>query len=268
LNAGGGRRGSRPPAWRPRRPARAGAGPDVFVVGGKRAVTEAVRSGLARRVLVVAGSRETEGLRALADAARRAGVAPETVGPEEIDGLGLFDHQGVAAFVTAPKELDDRSFTSSTFDPEAVVVILDGIVDPQNFGACARSAEAAGAAMLVTRKRRAAPLSAAAVRASAGALLHVPVARIANLSRALERLSERGFFVVGLDHRSPDSIHDAPVPPRPMALVVGAEEAGISRLVLEGCDQVVSIPMAGRTASLNVSAALAVGLFGFVFRPP
>lgn len=263
--SGPGRR--RPPAWRPKRPAGPGGGPDIFVVGGKRAVTEAIRSGRARRVVVVSGSRETAGLRVLIDASRQAGLSPEMVGREQLDGLGLLDHQGVAAFVAAPKQLDDRAFAASTFEPDAVVVVLDGILDPQNFGAVARSAEAAGVAMLVTRKRRAAPLSAGAVRASAGALLHVRVARVANLSRALEQLKEKGFFVVGLDHRASVGIHEAAVPPRPLALVVGAEEEGISRLVLEGCDQLVSIPLAGRTASLNASAALAVGLFGFALRP-
>jgi 23S rRNA (guanosine2251-2'-O)-methyltransferase len=241
--------------------------PGSFIVGGRRAVAEAVRSGRTHRLLVATGPRETEGLRSVMDAARRAGLIPETVSLEEIERFGLADHQGVIAFVEPPRELDDRAFAATTFDPDALVVVLDGIVDPQNFGACARSAEAAGAAMTVIRKRRSAPLSAGAVRASAGALLHVPVARVANLSRALESLKERGFFAVGLDHRAPSNIHDVPVPPRPLALVVGSEEGGISRLVRERCDQVVSIPMAGRTASLNASAALAVGLFGFALRP-
>jgi 23S rRNA (guanosine2251-2'-O)-methyltransferase len=153
------------------------------------------------------------------------------------------------------------------FDPQALVVVLDGITDPQNFGASARTAEAAGASLLVARKRRAAPLTAAAVRASAGALLHLPVARVANLTRAVERLKDRGFSVVGLDHRASTSIHDEEPPPRPLALVVGAEGEGISRLVRESCDFLVSIPMAGRTGSLNAAAALAVGLFGYAVRP-
>jgi 23S rRNA (guanosine2251-2'-O)-methyltransferase len=216
---------------------------------------------------VVAGPRETEGLRSVIEAARQAGLSPETVTIEEIERFGVADHQGVITFVEPPRELDDRAFAATAFETDALVVVLDGIVDPQNFGACARSAEAAGAAMLITRKRRAAPLSAGAVRASAGALLHVPVARVANLSRALDSLKEQRFFVVGLDQTAQSGIHEVPVPPRPLALVVGAEESGISRLVQEGCDQLVSITMAGRTASLNASAALAVGLFGFALRP-
>jgi 23S rRNA (guanosine2251-2'-O)-methyltransferase len=256
------------PAWRPRRPVQPGAAPDLFVVGGKRAATEAIRAGRARRLLVVTDARESEGLRSLIETARQAGLVPETVNRQEMGSLGVTDHQGVVAYVVPPRELDDRRFISTAFEADAVVVVLDGVVDPQNFGACARSAEAAGVAMLVTRKRRSAPMSAGALRASAGALLHLPVARVANLSRAVEQLKDKGLFVVGLDHRAATTIHAAQVPARPLALVVGAEETGISRLVREGCDQLVSIPLSGRTASLNASAALAVGLFGFALRPP
>lgn len=202
------------------------------------------------------------------EAAAAAGLAPEHVERESIDRLGLRDHQGVAALVAPPREIDDRALAALSLDSEALVVVLDGITDPQNLGACARSAEAAGASLLVARKRRAAPLTAAAVRASAGALLHLPVARVTNLSRSLEHLRDRGFFVVGLDQGASASIHDRPQPSRPLAVVVGAEDVGLSRLVRESCDLLVAIPMVGRTGSLNASAALAVALFGYALRPP
>jgi 23S rRNA (guanosine2251-2'-O)-methyltransferase len=201
------------------------------------------------------------------DAAAAAGLPAEQVERDALDRLGLRDHQGVAALVAAPREMDDRALAALSFDPDALVVVLDGITDPQNLGACARSAEAAGASLLVARKRRAAPLSAAAVRASAGALLHLPVARVTNLSRSLELLRDRGFFVVGLDQDAPANIHDALQPSRPMVIVLGAEDVGLSRLVREGCDLLLAIPMAGRTASLNAAAALAVALFGYALRP-
>lgn len=236
-------------------------------MGGRRPVTEAIRSGRARRVLVTRGAHQTEGLRSLIDAALGAGLAVEEVEQEVVDRLGLRDHQGVAALVTAPREMDDRAVAALSFDSDALVVVLDGITDPQNLGACARSAEAAGASLLVARKRRAAPLTAAAVRASAGALLHVPAARVTNLSRTLEYLRDRGFFVIGLDQDAQANIYDAPQPSRPVAVVVGAEDAGLSRLVRESCDLLVAIPMAGRTGSLNAAAALAVALFGYVSRP-
>ncbi|HYT78193.1 MAG TPA: 23S rRNA (guanosine(2251)-2'-O)-methyltransferase RlmB [Actinomycetota bacterium] len=238
-----------------------------FAVGGRRPVAEAIRSGRATRVLIARGSRRSEGLRSVLGLAGQVGLAVEWVGPRAIESLGLRDHQGVAAIITPPRELELRGLASWVFEPDALVVVLDGIMDPQNFGACVRSAEAAGAAMLITRTRRAAPLSAAAVKASAGALLHLPVARVANISRALEDLKDRGFHVVGLDHRARSDIHEAPPPPRPLALVVGAEDVGLSRLVRESCDELIAIPMTGKTSSLNASAALAVALFGYALRP-
>lgn len=241
--------------------------PGALAIGGRRPVLEAIRAGRARRVLVAQGVHETEGLRELIETADGAGLAVERVERAALDALGLRDHQGAVAWVGLPSELDDRALGTMTFEPDALVVALDGITDPQNLGACARSAEAAGAALLVARKRRAAPLTPAAVRASAGALLHLSVARVTNMPRALEALRGRGFFAAGLDHRAEVDVHRAPIPPRPLALVVGAEDVGLSRLVRETCDVLVSIPMHGRTASLNAAAALSVGLFAYALRP-
>ena len=238
-----------------------------FAIGGRRPVLEALRSGRADRVMAARGSRETEGLRALLEEAARAGIPTEWVEARTIDALGIDHDQGVAAFVTPLPALDERRLASMSFPSDSLVVVLDGVTDPQNFGACARSAEAAGAPLLIVRRKRAAPLTAAAVNASAGALLHLPVARVANLTRALESLKDRRFTVVGLDHRATLGIHEAPPPERPLALVVGSEDVGLSRLVSESCDLLVSIQMPGRTGSLNASAALAVGLFGYALRP-
>ena len=236
----------------------------AFVIGGRRSVAEAVRAGRAERVLTAAAARSGEALREVLGLARAAGLPVERA---DLDALRLRDHQGVAALVRLPGELDERALATRAFDQDAFVVALDGVMDPQNMGAAARSAEAAGAAAMVVRRRRAAPTTPAAVRASAGALLHLPVARVANIPRALERLRDRGFFVVGLDQDAPVAMHDAGPPPRPLVLVVGSEDEGISRLVRETCDLLVAIPMRGRTASLNASAALAVGLFGYALRP-
>src|SRR5207247_8457763 len=123
--------------------------------------------------------------------------------------------------------------------------------------------EAAGAAMLVTRIRRSAGITPAAVRASAGALSHLPVARVTNLRRTIEALKGRGFTLVGLD-ASGRSFAEEPCPDGPVGLVVGAEGTGISRLVREGCDLLVALPMRGRVGSLNASAALAAALYAYV----
>jgi 23S rRNA (guanosine2251-2'-O)-methyltransferase len=240
---------------------------DVVLLGGKRAVAEAVRSGRVRRVMAAKGSRETQGLRDLVRECRRAGVTVDWMDPSALDELGVEDHQGVAGAVRLPPELGEAELMSLPLVQDDVVVVLDGITDPQNLGACARAAEAAGAVALVQRNRRAAPMSVAALRASSGALLHLQLARVANLHRLLERMKNKGVTVVGLDGRADHTIHDADRPRGPVALVVGAEDAGLSRLVRESCDLLVSIPLRGRTRSLNASAALAVALFGYAYVP-
>lgn len=240
---------------------------DPAAVGGRRAVVEAIRAGRVSDVLVAPGVRETQGLRAVADAAAAAGIDMRETDRTELDRLAA-DHQGVVARLRdddqRPRELGERDLGTFPFADEALVVVLDGITDPQNFGAAARSAEAAGASVLVTRIRRAADVTPAAVRASAGALLHVALARVANIPRALGRLQDVGFTVVGLDGDAPASIFDEPCPEGRLALVVGSEGEGMSRLVRERCDVMVALPMRGRVGSLNASASLAAALYGYV----
>lgn len=234
------------------------------VVAGRRAVTEAIRAGAAGEVLLARGARETQGLREVREAARSADVPVRRVDRVELDRLSS-DHQGVVAR-TAPvqRPLGERELAQYPFGDDDVVVVLDGITDPQNLGACARSAETAGAAMLVTRTRRSADVTPAAVRASAGALMHLPHARVANLGRALVRLQEAGFSVIGLDDAAERSVHEDPCPSGRVALVVGSEGEGMSRLVRERCDLLVRLPMHGRTASLNAAASLAAVLWSYV----
>ena len=201
------------------------------------------------------------------DAAVAAGVDITETDRRELDRLAP-DHQGVVARLRddpeRPAELGERELGSYPFDDDALVVVLDGITDPQNFGAAARSAEAAGGSMLVTRIRRAADVTPAAIRASAGALLHLPHARVANIPRALDRLQGVGFTVVGLDGDASTTIFDDSCPEGRVALVVGSEGEGMSRLVRERCDVLVSLPMRGRVGSLNASASLAAALYGYV----
>lgn len=231
-------------------------------------MAEAIRAGRAREVLVARQSRASQGLDEVLREAEGAGVPVRRVDRAALEPLETGEDQGVVALIAPPRELDERALASIELASDAVVVILDGITDPQNLGACARSAEAAGAVALVARRRRAAPVSSAAIRASAGSLFHIPLARVPNLSRAMKALKERGVFVVGLDHRAERSLLGEPAPDGPVAIVVGAEGAGISRLVREECDLLLAIPVRGRTSSLNAAAALAVGLFAYARRPP
>jgi len=195
----------------------------------------------------------------------RAHVPVSEIARDELDAMAR-DHQGIAARVNMPRILGDRDLRRLALaeDPDATLVVLDGVTDPQNLGAAARTAEAAGAAVLITRERRSAGLTGSAVRASAGALLHLSFARVTNLTRTITWLQEIGFTVVGLDEHAERSTLDEPCPDGPLALVVGSEGAGISRLVREACDLTVRLPMRGKVASLNAASALAAALFGYV----
>jgi 23S rRNA (guanosine2251-2'-O)-methyltransferase len=235
----------------------------ALALGGRRAALEAVRAGLAAEILVAGGARGTQGLRELLDAAAEAGTAVREADRSELDRLAS-DNHGVVARVRPAPELGERALAAWPFEDEALVVALDGVEDPQNLGAAARSAEAAGAAMLVTRTHRAAPVTPAAIRASAGALLHLPHARVANVARALERLKASGFTVVGLDEQAELSIYDEPAPAGRLALVLGSEGQGLGRLTRAACDLMVRLPMRGRVGSLNASASLAAALFAYV----
>jgi len=225
---------------------------------------EAVRAGVADEVLVATGTRRSPAMREVVAAARAAHVSIREVDRDELDALDA-DHRGVAARLLRPvPTLTERDLASYDWAADAIVVVLDGVEDPQNLGAAARSVEAAGASMLITRTHRSAPPTAAAVRASAGALLHLPHARVANLSRALDRLRDAGFTTVGLDERADRSIFDESCPEGRIALVVGSEGTGVSRLVREHCDLLVSVPMHGKVGSLNAAASLAVVLYAYV----
>jgi len=232
------------------------------MVVGRRPALEAVRAGSASEVLVARTARPTEGLRELLDAAASAGVPVRRV-PEEIVALasGGTRHQGVAARIAPRRELTEADLEHGPWGGGALALVLDGVTDPQNLGAAARVAEAAGAEALVIRRHRGAGITPAAVKASAGALLHLPVARVANIARGLGRLQRAGFWVVGLEGDAPATIHELSPPPGRLAVVMGSEGTGLSRLVARACDELASIPMRGRVGSLNVAAAAAVGLF-------
>lgn len=237
------------------------------LITGRRAVVEALRARRVSEVLIAVGTRDTQGLRAVRDAARAAEVPVRATDRRELDRLAD-DHRGVVARTFGSRavrsQMGERDLATFPFGPEAIVVVLDGITDPQNLGAAARTAEAAGATAFVTRARRAAGVTPAAVRASAGALEHLPHAVVANIGRALARLQDAGFSVVGLDEGASRTIFDERCPDGRVAVVVGSEGEGMSRLVRERCDLLVALPMKGRVGSLNAAAALAAVLYGFV----
>ena len=168
-------------------------------------------------------------------------------------------HQGVAAELQPLPAYTIEELVRESSGP-ALLVVLDGIEDPQNFGAILRSVDAAGATGIIRQARHSAPLDGATARASAGAVHHVRIATVVNIARALEELKELDVWTVGFDAAATDA-YDAVDYRLPTALVFGAEGTGLRRLVRETCERLVGIPMAGEVASLNVSVTAGVGLF-------
>ena len=220
---------------------------------GVRPVIEALRGGR-RKVLEVL---DATGNAQVAQAAKAAGVPVQNVSQQRVAELAAGGvHQGIVARV-APYpyvELEDLLST-----PVPLVVVLDGVTDPHNLGAVLRVADAAGASGVVIPKDRAAGVTAAAVKASAGASEHVPVARVTNLRRAVDQMQRAGLWVYAAEVRgTPYGDLDLT---GPTGLVLGSEGRGVRRLVREGCDGAISIPMLGAVGSLNVSVAAAVLLY-------
>jgi 23S rRNA (guanosine2251-2'-O)-methyltransferase len=220
---------------------------------GVRPVIEALRGGR-RKVLEVL---DATGNAQVAQAAKAAGVPVQNVSQQRVAELAAGGvHQGIVARV-APYpyvELEDLLST-----PVPLVVVLDGVTDPHNLGAVLRVADAAGASGVVIPKDRAAGVTAAAVKASAGASEHVPVARVTNLRRAVDQMQRAGLWVYAAEVRgTPYGDLDLT---GPTGLVLGSEGRGVRRLVREGCDGAISIPMLGAVGSLNVSVAAALLLY-------
>jgi len=212
----------------------------------------------------VGGDREiVYGRRPVAEARRGRRAVRRVWTRDELDDreltrlAGSPDHQGIVAEVDPYPYADPASPLQGD---DALVVALDGVQDPRNLGAICRSAEAAGAAGVVIPTRRSAAITAAACKAAAGAVEHLPVARVANLERWLAGAKDAGAWVYGADAAAPGRYTEADLTGK-VVLVVGGERSGLRRLVAERCDLLVSIPIGGRVGSLNVGAAAAVLLF-------
>jgi 23S rRNA (guanosine2251-2'-O)-methyltransferase len=230
-----------------------------MLIYGRHAVEEALRQAQVERVFVARGVAPST-LRELERAARAAGVPLELVPRIELDrALKTTEHQGIAA------ELPELAFA----DPETpftlahnrgerlLLVALDGVTDPRNYGAIIRSAEAIGAHGVVTEARRSPPLSATVAKAAAGAASHLPLVQVTNLPNYLEAIKERGVWAYGSSGEGTTSPREVDWD-RDVVLVIGAEGQGMRRLVRERCDEVVRIELRGRVASLN--AAVAAGI--------
>jgi len=249
----------------PRRSPRARPGGDAEWVAGRNAVVEALRAGIPVTAVYVAEGAERDGrLREVFRVAADRGISLLEVARVELDRLtdGAV-HQGLAARVP-PYEYahpDDLLVRATEAGEPPLVVALDSVTDPRNLGAVVRSAAGFGAHGVLVPERRSAGMTASAWKTSAGAAARVPVAQATNLTRQLRAYQDAGCMVVGLAADGDVALPDLNLARGPLVLVVGAEGGGLSRLVAETCDQLVSIPMAHDVESLNAGVAAGVALY-------
>lgn len=216
--------------------------------------------------ILIAENGEGTALRQVAHEARQQGLRVVPVPVKSLDRLaGGYRHQGVVARVEAYRYLsfDELLQQVSTDSTSSWVLMLDGLTDPRNFGALLRTAEAVGVSHVVIPKDRSVDVTPVVVKASAGATHHVKISKVTNLRRAIGELKNQGYWTVGLDGQSPESIYDKDFPNR-LVIVLGGEGKGLRPVTLRQCDFVVSVPMLGKIASLNVAVAGAVFLYELV----
>ena len=238
---------------------------ETTLVEGRNAVTELLRSGRACDKVFLADGAHTGDIGAMA---RERGIPVVICDRRKLDGMSTTgNHQGVIAQAAAHEyaSLDDLFAAAEAAGEAPLFIICDGIADPHNLGAIIRSADTAGAHGVIIPKRRAVGLTAVTARASAGAIEHVKVHKAGNLSSLLDGLKARGVWIFGAEADGTVGLYDADFA-GPTAIVIGSEGEGISRLVREKCDFIVSIPMRGKVNSLNASNAAAVLLFEAVRR--
>jgi 23S rRNA (guanosine2251-2'-O)-methyltransferase len=230
----------------------------VALIYGVHPVSEALKARRVSRLVHERGGGSR--VDALVSRAHELRIPIETVDRRALDKMtrgGV--HQGVAADLQPLAAYTLEELVSEASGP-ALLVVLDSIEDPQNVGAILRSADAAGAHGVIRQARHAAPLDGATAKASAGAVNHVRIATVVNIARAIEELKALNVWTIGLDAGAADA-YDQVDYRLPTAFVVGAEGTGLRRLVRETCDRLVSIPMQGGIASLNVSVAAGIALF-------
>jgi 23S rRNA (guanosine2251-2'-O)-methyltransferase len=235
------------------------------IVTGRNAVVEALRASVPVSALYLSSRLEADDrTREILQIATGRGYHLLEITKPELDRMtdGAV-HQGVAIQVPPYEyaDADDLLDAAAAQDAPALIVALDGITDPRNLGAVLRSTGAFGGHGVLVPERRAAGVTASAWKVSAGAAARVPVARATNLARTLAELKASGCFVVGLDGDGPTAIGDLAFATDPLVLVVGSEGKGLSRLVREACDAIVSIPIASAVESLNAGVAAGIALY-------
>ena len=232
-------------------------------IEGRNALTEALRSGRTIDKVFVAAGDTDRSLQRLAAQAKEAGAVVVPVDRRKLDAMSTsHSHQGVIALVAAREyfSLDDILEEAASRGENALIVICDELSDPHNLGAILRTAECAGAHGVIIPKRRSVGLTAVVAKASAGAVEYMKVARVTNITAAIQELKDKGVWIFGTAAEGSIPMYDADLK-GPTAIVIGNEGDGMSRLVRESCDVTVHIPMKGRISSLNASNAASILLY-------
>jgi len=234
----------------------------VDTVAGRNAVVEALRAGIPAKELVVAvGVDVDERLNESIRLSQKMGIGIREVERRQIENMtGIANHQGVALIVKPFQYSSQKEIFARAKEP-ALFIAVDGVTDPRNIGAIARSAAAFSADGLLIPERRNASLTAAAWKTSAGAAARLPIAQITNLARSIDDAKAYGFFIVGLDGDADTTVDSMEIADQPLYVIVGSEGKGLSRLVREKCDLLISIPMSSAVESLNASVAMSIALY-------
>ncbi|MBP0048389.1 23S rRNA (guanosine(2251)-2'-O)-methyltransferase RlmB [Marinobacterium sp. AK62] len=237
---------------------------DIF---GLHAVNSLLKRNPGRvRALLVQQGRQDDRLQEVLSQAEAQQVRVHEVPRAQLDQrAGGGRHQGVIAECEPLKALNEKALGAllDLAGPAPLVLVLDGVTDPHNLGACLRTADAAGVTVVIAPKDKSAPLNATVAKVACGAAEVVPYVQVTNLARTLQSLQSRGIWVTGTAGEADGSLYQTDLT-GPQALVMGAEGKGMRRLTRENCDQLISIPMAGEVSSLNVSVATGVCLFEMV----
>ena len=235
-------------------------------IEGRNAVLEAIRAEITIDKVFIAKGDVDAALRHIASTARQTGAVVVEVDRRKLDAMShTHAHQGVIAVASSTSyiSVDEILKKAETKNESPLVVICESISDPHNLGAIIRTCEAAGAHGVIIPKRRSSGLGAIVAKSSGGAVYHTPVARVSNISMTIKELKKAGLWIFGTDSKGTTELWQADFN-IPLAIVIGSEGAGISRLVSESCDFLINIPMFGKISSLNASVSAGILLYEVV----
>ncbi len=235
---------------------------EEIVIVGRHAVKEAIVSGHTINKILIQDTVKKGQINDILKKANSNKIIVQAVPKSKLDGLSDAPHQGVAAYIAPYEYADFDAFLAQQKENEklSTVLILDGLEDPHNLGSILRTADASGVDGIIIPKRRSVALTQTVAKASTGAIEHVPVMRVTNLANTIETLKEHGYWVVGTEAENSTDYREMDAG-MPLAIVIGSEGQGMSRLTKDKCDFYINIPMVGHVNSLNASVAASLMMY-------